>query len=103
MLTVVVLVHEVPGSGLYSGVYHLSAACHFGYFFEDYCAVDGVVGILAPGEGTVVLAEHCLYCVVIFVLEVVCDENAGIFLITFVHLLLREDSEAGHASVEIIR
>ena len=49
--------------------------------------MNGFKGILAPGEGTMVLAEDTRHGDVILVLEIIHNEKTGVFLIGFLDLL----------------
>ena len=54
----VMFVLEFLGGGLDIYVDGFGAVGHFGYFFQHDCVVYGLMGILAPGEGSVVFAEY---------------------------------------------
>ena len=91
MLAVKMLILDVVGSRLYLRVDELGVARHLCYFLQYHCVMYSLCCVLAPGEGSVVLAEYCrrIYRVDASVLECLNDHNTGVFLICLVDLLGR--------------
>ena len=57
MFAEVVAVEQGLGDALVAGDEGQGVVGHFGYGFEDYGVVGGVVGVLAPAEGGVAADE----------------------------------------------
>ena len=62
---------------------------HEGHLFQHGGIVDGLSGITAPGEGSVVLAKYsrCINRIDASLLEGLDDHNAGVLLVCLVDLL----------------
>ena len=89
MLPEVVLIHEMLRSGLHVLVDQLGLAGHLRHVLEDGGVVDGLVAVLAPREGTVVLtqARGNGRRVDAADVELACDQKAGVGLIARLYLL----------------
>ena len=83
MLAEEMLIADGVGCGLNFGIDQLGLEGHLGDLFENDCVVDGVGGILAPGEGTMVAAEHAggMHGVDAQFFEGFDDDQAGVLLI----------------------
>ena len=53
---------------------------HLGDFFQHNCIVNGFCSALAPGERTMVLAEHSWNIHRVFIFESFYDNQAGVLL-----------------------
>ena len=60
---------------------------HLCDFFQNHCVVNRLCGILAPGEGAMVFAEHSRNVHRVFALKSFYDDKAGVLLIAFLDLL----------------
>ena len=76
---------------------------HLSNLFGDDSMIDGLVGILTPGKGTVVLDQDSrgMDGVDIVLLKTVDDDYAGVLLIRC-HLVLGHSLGAGNAVVEVV-
>ena len=75
---------------------------HLGHFLQHYGVVHGIVGILAPGEGTVVFHQHGRCVVRIDFLESFHNHVARFLLIFAKNLSLLHVPRTGNILVEII-
>ena len=89
MLTVKMLILDVVGSRLYLRVDELGVARHLCYFLQYHCVMYCLGCVLAPGEGSVVLAKYsrCINRIDASLLEGLDDHNAGVLLVCLVDLL----------------
>ena len=85
------------------GVHAERDKSHLGHLLHHYGVVDGVVGVLAPGERTMVLHEHTggVDGVDVATLDAVYNHHTGLFLILG-HLTLGHITGAGNGIVEIV-
>ena len=104
MLAVIVLVLKLLWRGLDLGVDKLGPESHLCNLFKDYCAVNGVFGILAPAERPVILAEDCGNSLIILVqpCELIDDQMSRILFVSIFDLFSGQAAESGDLAVEIV-
>ena len=101
VFAVVVFVLEGLGGGADLGIDLFAAGGHFGYLFQDYGVVDGLVGVFAPGEGAVVLTEDAGHGFYVQVFKMIGNETAGVGLVVF-QLGRGQTAQAGNFAVDVV-
>lgn len=92
MFPVIMLILQFLRGRGYFRLNHLASCGHLSDFFQYYRIMDSLMGILAPGKGPVVFAEHCGYRFIIFVRKIIRYQKPGILLICPVYFFLRKSS-----------
>ena len=105
VLAVIMLVLKFLRCRLDAGIDGLRTICHLCHLFEHDCIVNRFVGILAPCEGSVILAEHCgnRHGILTHTIKLIHDQMSGVFLVGILDLFLGQTPYAGHLAVDIIR
>ena len=71
MFSVVMFILKLLRRRFYIRIDQLAAGSHLGNFFQDNCVVNSLMCIFSPGKRSVVFAEDCRNCFVIFIFEIV--------------------------------
>ena len=75
MFSVVMFILKLLRRRFYIRIDQLAAGSHLGNFFQDNCVVNSLMCIFSPGKRSVVFAEDCRNCFVIFIFEIVGNEK----------------------------
>ena len=105
MLSEIMFVLERLRSGLNTGIDGFGTVGHFCHLFQHNRVVNGLMGVLSPGKGAVVLAENCRNSnrILSHRLKFIYNQMTGIFLIGLVDFLFGQTAQAGNFSVNIVR
>ena len=60
------------------------------------------VSVFSPGEWSMIFAQNCRYCLIIFIFEVIYDQKSCIFLIRRIDLFFCQAAHARDFSVHVI-
>ena len=60
------------------------------------------MAVFSPCKRTVILTKYCWNCLIVLVLEIICNQNTCILLIGSIDLFLCETSHTGNFSVHIV-